>query len=126
MCCEVSGSGHSPRFDRISSPLVNALESDSRALLDALGMREASASAPSPQEVQQDDIGTAFLHDNAPGEGCTLDVESDDLMDVDFSSTVSQLNSDMLLGRCVRGSSVSIYDLHSASLPSELYSRGID
>ncbi len=53
--------------------------------------------------MQPDVLGTASLHDNALGEGSSLDVEFDDIMDVDFTLSISHLN-DMLFGRRSRSS----------------------
>ncbi len=75
--------------------------------------------------MQPDVLGTASLHDNALGEGCSLDVEFDDIMDVDVTSSVSQLN-DVLFGWHSRSSRVSVFDLDLVSLRSEMCSHGID
>lgn len=101
------------------------LESNSHAFLVASGTREASASVLNPSWMQPDVLGTASLHDNALGEGSSLDVEFDDIMDVDFTLSISHLN-DMLFGRRSRSSRVSVFDLDLVSLRSEMCSHGID
>ncbi len=75
--------------------------------------------------MQPDVLGTASLHDNALGEGSSLDVEFNDIMDVDFTLSISHLN-DMLFGRRSRSSRVSVFDLDLVSLRSEMCSHGID
>ncbi|KAK0493775.1 hypothetical protein EDD18DRAFT_1356245 [Armillaria luteobubalina] len=101
------------------------LASDSCAFPNASGIQETSTSNDGPRTDHQDVTGNAILYDNAPGEGCTQDVHADDIMDVDFSTAVLQLNG-MVFGHRSRGSWPSIFDLDVESLHIELFSHGID